>query len=284
MSQLSGGVHQGGPYVSRAFYVWSVVSGMLGGLIVIAIVAPARFGEQIGPTMLPLVFLANVLMLEATAVLYVFYYKMWKALPPALARTTPGKAIGFMFIPIYNFYWMFQAVWGWTQDFNRYRRERNLGAARAPEGVALAMCILGIIGTAASLLMMAAGAGKLAGILALPNLVLMGIFLWQSATALNAVPAEAREQALAERAALAAQNPLAARQGMGIASMVLGIASIVVCFVGFLLGIVAIVLALVQKRRGRSGYATAGLICGIAGTALWALVIIILVVVLAFYR
>ena len=284
MSQLSGGVHQGGPYVSRAFYVWSVVSGMLGGLIGIAIVGPARFGEQIEPAMLPPLFLVEALVFGAVAVMYVFYYKMWKALPPAFARTTPGKAIGFLFIPIYNFYWMFKAVWGWTQDFNRYRHERNLGAARAPEGVALAMCILGIIGTAASLLMLAVGEGKLAGILALPNLVLTGIFLWQSATALNAVPAEAREQVLAEHAALAAQKPPVASQGMGITSMVLGIASIVVCYVGLLLGIVAIVLAVVQKRRGRSGYATAGLICGIAGTALWALVIIILVVVLALYR
>jgi hypothetical protein len=47
-----------------------------------------------------------------------------------------------MFIPIFNFYWIFQAWWGWTKDYNRYAADKGLSLPRMPEGVALTVCIL----------------------------------------------------------------------------------------------------------------------------------------------
>jgi hypothetical protein len=42
---------------------------------------------------------------------YTTLYRAWKCLQPGgLARTTPGKAIGFLFIPFFNLYWIFQAI------------------------------------------------------------------------------------------------------------------------------------------------------------------------------
>lgn len=35
------------------------------------------------------------------------HYKCWMALPQQYRFTTPGKAVGFLFIPFYNFYWAF---------------------------------------------------------------------------------------------------------------------------------------------------------------------------------
>jgi hypothetical protein len=76
--------------------------------------------------------------------------------------------------------------------------------------------------------------------------------------------------------------------GKAIAALVLGIASLMVCYVGFIAGILGIVFALLAKRdidregfEGR-GLATAGLVCGIIGTVLQlALDGLILVAVLA---
>jgi disulfide bond formation protein DsbB len=60
-------------------------------------------------------------------------------------------------------------------------------------------------------------------------------------------------------------------KGMAVASMVLGIVSIALClywFIAFPAGVVAIVLAVIARRNNvGGGFALAGLITGIVGTA-----------------
>lgn len=74
--------------------------------------------------------------------------------------------------------------------------------------------------------------------------------------------------------------------GKSIAALVLGICSIVVPYLGFIIGIIGIVFASLSlkeiKRRGEQGkgMAIAGMVCSIIGTALYA--ILFLIVVIAF--
>ncbi|MCY2990788.1 MAG: hypothetical protein NTY19_23355 [Planctomycetota bacterium] len=37
----------------------------------------------------------------------ILHYRCWRALPEDRRATTPARAIGFMFIPLFNFYWAF---------------------------------------------------------------------------------------------------------------------------------------------------------------------------------
>ncbi len=67
------------------------------------------------------------------------------------------------------------------------------------------------------------------------------------------------------------QRPMS---GKAVASLVLGILSIVFCYLGFIPGVVAIVLGVMAKRdidrtglEGR-GLAQAGFVCGIVGTSI----------------
>jgi hypothetical protein len=66
----------------------------------------------------------------------------------------------------------------------------------------------------------------------------------------------------------------AGTSGKAVTSLVLGISSIVLCYIGFIPGIVAIVLAVMAKRDisekalEGAGLATAGLVCGIVGTSI----------------
>ncbi|WPJ94387.1 DUF4339 domain-containing protein [Coraliomargarita algicola] len=43
------------------------------------------------------------------AIIYacILHYKCWQAIDESSRVTTPGKAVGLMFVPIYNFYWAF---------------------------------------------------------------------------------------------------------------------------------------------------------------------------------
>lgn len=75
---------------------------------------------------------------------YMTLYRAWKCLQPGgMARTTPGKAVGFMFIPFFNFYWLFQAVNGLATDWNRtVNTFQDLKAApRMSQGIFLTCCI-----------------------------------------------------------------------------------------------------------------------------------------------
>ncbi|GAA0136804.1 hypothetical protein YSY43_36450 [Paenibacillus sp. YSY-4.3] len=73
--------------------------------------------------------------------------------------------------------------------------------------------------------------------------------------------------------------------GKSVTALVLGILAIAIPYIGFFLGIVAIIIASISfkeiKRTNEKGhgFAQAGLICGIIGTAIYALIILFLIIV-----
>jgi hypothetical protein len=81
-------------------------------------------------------------------------------------------------------------------------------------------------------------------------------------------------------------RPIVQTSGKAIAALVLGISSIVLCYVGFLVGPAAIVLGALARREieDRAGFlgggslATAGLVTGIVGTVVWGLVIALMII------
>ncbi len=58
--------------------------------------------------------------LAATVLMYVLLYQFWKVVQDGSQRTTAGQAVGFLFIPFFNFYWFLVAYYGLSKDLNRY--------------------------------------------------------------------------------------------------------------------------------------------------------------------
>lgn len=50
---------------------------------------------------------------------YRLVYNLWKIVPPEIAETTPGMAVGLLFIPFFNLYWIFVAYGGLARAYNR---------------------------------------------------------------------------------------------------------------------------------------------------------------------
>jgi hypothetical protein len=74
---------------------------------------------------------------------YVVIYKMWSSIQGGRAtRTSPGKAIGFLFIPFFNLYWLFQVWGGFPTDYNRYVEERSLPLPNLSSGIYIAYPVL----------------------------------------------------------------------------------------------------------------------------------------------
>ena len=75
----------------------------------------------------------------------IYLHRMWSIIQDGHARTTAGKAVGFLFIPFYSLYWAFQAYWGLAVDYNRFIARHQVELQRLPEGLLLAFSILNIL-------------------------------------------------------------------------------------------------------------------------------------------
>ena len=147
--------------VSKAFYFGiylggSILGGILMAIAMFAFIGSAAASENgnldstatgvIAGAGVLVLLLAIACFLASSIVLFVLYYKMWNAIQDGYARTTPGKAIGFMFIPFFNIYWMFQAIWGYSKDYNEYLRRYSIPTKPLSEGLFLAACIVPWLG------------------------------------------------------------------------------------------------------------------------------------------
>jgi len=75
---------------------------------------------------------------------YIYLHRAWKMIQDGYASTSPGEAVGFLFIPFFNLYWRFRALWGWAKDYNSYiQRNAISDAPRISERMFLAWAILG---------------------------------------------------------------------------------------------------------------------------------------------
>jgi hypothetical protein len=85
--------------------------------------------------------------LLAIAGLVAFFHvtlRLWKVIPPVIARCTPEKAAWFSLIPIFNFYWWFIAFRGLAEDMNKTASRYGNSALISLE-FATAACIVWVI-------------------------------------------------------------------------------------------------------------------------------------------
>ena len=77
----------------------------------------------------------------------VFHHQLWALIPAEHAETTPGRAVGFLFIPFYNFYWVFQSCVGVARSLNRLAESRGFDTRKASTGLATAysVCMVALL-------------------------------------------------------------------------------------------------------------------------------------------
>lgn len=103
--------------------------------------------------LLALFFLAIMVTFAAVQIgcYLVFLYRCWELVQDGQAQTTPGQAVGFLFIPFFNLYWMFVAIRGLAEDLNSYARRRNLAVREASVQMVTIHLILNLCGMVACL-------------------------------------------------------------------------------------------------------------------------------------
>lgn len=130
--------------ISKGFYLSSIAVGF-GIAVMLLILAQFRTRSGHPEAGVDLIGVSLIPMLYGTAVITVLLYKSWAAIEDDYARTTPGKAIGFLFIPLFNIYWTFQSIWGLSKDFNDYLYRHTVSTTKLSEGLFLAYCLVNCV-------------------------------------------------------------------------------------------------------------------------------------------
>lgn len=145
------GVAVDGPIVPAGSAMkWLYVAGIAGAWVFMGVgygilAAMESSGEEPGAA-LALVGIGALFLVLAPIGALTWLYKAWSSVPPDMRCTeqgkwvTPGQAIGFLFIPLFNLYWIFIANVGLCEAINRTLVARG-GQPRAPKGLAIAACV-----------------------------------------------------------------------------------------------------------------------------------------------
>jgi hypothetical protein len=123
--------------MSKALYILTIVGGGILALGFTVLAMDPKTTEMALATPIPI----------AIAVIFhlMFIYKFWKSIQDGQARMTPGKAIGFLFIPFFNIYWLFQVYPGFATDYNRYIQAKGIPAKPLGKGLLTVMAIFILI-------------------------------------------------------------------------------------------------------------------------------------------
>jgi hypothetical protein len=139
-----------GPTLARDLYTgsWAFagVTVVLASALTIIGMVTENWAHGLFIGAVALMFLVCVIAAFSTILYLKMVYKMWAAIQDGTPRTTPGRAVGFLFIPIFNLYWIFQVFPGFADDFNDHVRTKNLAVKELPKGVFTAYGILLVCG------------------------------------------------------------------------------------------------------------------------------------------
>jgi hypothetical protein len=110
----------------------------------------------------------------------ILHHKCWAALPEQHRATTPARAVGFLFIPFFNFYWAFVSWPKLSQGLSTWREERGM-PLRSTRGLGIAYSILFVCACTLGLI---PGVGILIGI---AQLVIFILYYHRVASSINEV-------------------------------------------------------------------------------------------------
>ena len=102
--------------------------------------------NDVGDDFTPLVGLMLCVFAASLLTWALYHYHLWRLLPASFAETTPGKAVGYLFIPFFNCYWVFRSYLGVNRGLNRLADAHNLPQPRANVGLATAAAVFFVVG------------------------------------------------------------------------------------------------------------------------------------------
>lgn len=171
-------------HVSTRFYVGFIVGGQL--LFVLFGLAATFSAPALER---PFLALGAFSFLCSVALELVVLYQMWVAIEGEARWLWPSLAVGGVFLPGFNLYWILAAFWGWTRDYNHFLSKRSTKARPISESLGLTVSLLYLLGLLVFTILLALEI-PLAQVAVLIPLPPCTILLYHACTAVNVLAAE----------------------------------------------------------------------------------------------
>jgi predicted Zn finger-like uncharacterized protein len=111
-------------------YIWVIVRLIAGGLAGWGLMLALKRGER--STLIAAFAAADVFLICSVLIELMLFYKMWAAIADNQTSVTPAKAVGFLFIPVFNLYWALNMIMAFAEDYNAFIERRSLKANDLP--------------------------------------------------------------------------------------------------------------------------------------------------------
>jgi predicted Zn finger-like uncharacterized protein len=107
-------------------YCWIAIRIIAGIFSALGLMMALKKGAN--STLIATFAAADVFLVCSVLIELALYYKMWAAIQDSEASTSPAKAIGFLFIPVFNIYWALLMFTGFAEDYNAFIRRHSIKA------------------------------------------------------------------------------------------------------------------------------------------------------------
>ncbi len=121
-------------------YCWMAVQIITGVLGVLGLVLAIQKVAQ--STLITIFAAADVFLVCSVAIELMLFYKMWAAVKDSQPSISPGRAVGFLFIPVFNIYWALLMLTGFTEDYNSFIIRRSIRTGKLPMTLFLIYAVL----------------------------------------------------------------------------------------------------------------------------------------------
>jgi predicted Zn finger-like uncharacterized protein len=111
-------------------YVWIVVRLIAGALAGWGLMLALNKEEH--STLITAFAAADIFFLISILLELLLFYKMWSAIADRQTKTTPAKAVGFLFIPVFNLYWALNMIMAFAEDYNSFTERHSLKTKDLP--------------------------------------------------------------------------------------------------------------------------------------------------------
>ena len=99
-------------------YCWAGSRIVAGLVFVLGLLLAIK--REVNLTLIATFAVGDILLMCSVLIELGLIYKMWTAIQDGKAFVSPGKAVGFLLIPIFNIYWALYMLVGFAEDYNSF--------------------------------------------------------------------------------------------------------------------------------------------------------------------
>jgi hypothetical protein len=99
-------------------YCWAGIRFFAGLAFVLGLLLVIK--REVNFTLIATFAVGDILLICSVLIELGLIYKMWTAIQDGRASVSPGKAVGFLLIPIFNIYWALYMLVGFAEDYNSF--------------------------------------------------------------------------------------------------------------------------------------------------------------------